>query len=109
MVPSTQEYVAVITDPPIIPLGEFQTIVATFQTSVARYGAELGLELAPLQQAVLDETDPALTQPLGNAYQRTQFLQSRVDRLSALLQEIRVGLIDLATDQAAVIAAAPPA
>ena len=52
---------------------------------------------------MITETDPTLIGPLNNAYQRTSFLQNRIERLSALLQEMRVGLIDLNTDQQAVI------
>ena len=100
---STQEYIALIEAPPIKSLASWQADVVAFQATVPSYGAELSIESAPLQNAVITETDPALIGPLNNAYQRTSFLQNRIERLSALLQEIRVGLIDLNTDQQAVI------
>lgn len=104
--PSTHQYIDLITTPPIKSLADFQAALLTFQNVVPLYGAELQVELAPLQNAVLEETTPALIAPLGNAYQRTQFLQNRLERLTALVQEIRVGLIDLTNDQTAVKAAA---
>ena len=101
--PSTQEYITIIEAPPIKSLTAFQADLVAFQRTVPSYGAELSIESAPLQNAVITETDPALIGPLNNAYQRTSFLQNRIERLSALLQEMRVGLIDLNTDQQAVI------
>lgn len=99
---STQQYIDTITTPPIKSLASFQADLVAFQSTVPLYGAELGMEMVPLQNAVITETDPAYTGPLQNAYQRTQFVQNRLDKLAALLQEIRVGLIDLSTDQTAV-------
>lgn len=99
---STQQYIATISAPPIKSLTSFQADLVAFQATVPLYGAELGVEMVPLQNAVITETDPAYTAPLQNAYQRTQFVQSRIERLTALVQELRVGLIDLAADQAAV-------
>jgi hypothetical protein len=99
---STQQYIDTITTPPVKSLASFQADVIAFQATVPLYSAELALEMVPLQNAVLTETDPAYTGPLQNAYQRTQFLQNRLEKLSALLQEVRVGLIDLAADQTAV-------
>ena len=99
---STQQYITTITAPPIKSLTSFQADVVAFQSTVPLYGAELGMEMVPLQNAVITETDPAYTLPLQNAYQRTQFLQNRLEKLAALVQEIRIGLIDLANDQAAV-------
>jgi len=107
--PSTQEYINVIQAPPIKSLTSFRADVIAFQSTVPLYTAELSMEIIPLQNAVMTETDPALVGPLNNAYQRTQFLQSRLERVSALLQEIRVGLNDLETDQAAVISGGYPA
>lgn len=100
---ATQRYITVIEAPPIKSLAAFQLDLVAFQSTVPMYGAELSMESVPLQNAVITETDPALIGPLNNAFQRTSFLQNRIERLSALLQEIRVGLIDLNTDQQAVI------
>ena len=104
--PNTTAYIALIDAPPIKSLADFQAALLTFQNVVPLYGAELMVELAPLQNAAMEETTPALVTPLNNAYQRTQFLQNRLERLTALVQEIRVGLIDLTNDQTAVKAAA---
>ena len=104
--PATQQYLDLLAAPPIKSLADFQAAALAFQGAVPLYSAELQVELAPLQNAVIDETTPALVAPLNNAYQRTQFLQNRLERLAALMQEIRVGLIDLGNDQTAVKAAA---
>jgi len=104
--PSTTAYIALLNAPPIYALANFQTALLALQSVVPLYGAELMVELAPLQNAVVEETTPALITPLNNAYQRTQFLQNRLERIGAIMQELRVGLVDLATDQAAVKAAA---
>jgi hypothetical protein len=106
--PSTQEYITVIEAPPIKSLASWQADVVAFQATVPMYGAELSIESVPLQNAVITETDPAYSGPLNNAYQRSSFLQNRLERLSLLLQEIRVGCIDLSADQAAVIAGGYP-
>jgi hypothetical protein len=106
---ATQEYIALIEAPPIKSLAAFQADVVAFQGTVPMYGAELSIESVPLQNAVITETDPTLIGPLNNAYQRTSFLQNRIEKLSAILQEIRVGLIDLNTDQQAVINGGYPA
>jgi len=106
--PSTEAYVAVIETPPIKSLASFRLDVIAFQGTVPLYQAELSMETVPLQNATMTETDPALVGPLANAYQRTQFLQSRLERVAALLQEVRVGLNDLETDQTAVIAGGYP-
>lgn len=106
---STQEYIGLIEAPPIKSLAAFQLDVVAFQAVVPMYGAELSIESVPLQNAVITETDPTLVGPLNNAFQRTSFLQNRIERLSAVLQEIRVGLIDLNTDQQAVINGGYPA
>jgi hypothetical protein len=100
--PSTQQYIDTISNPPIKSLTSFQADLIAFQGTVPMYSAELAMEMVPLQNAVMTETNPAYSLPLNNAYQRTQFLQNRLERLSALLQEIRVGLVDLKTDQTAV-------
>jgi hypothetical protein len=106
---ATQEYITIIEAPPIKSLAAFQMDLVAFQATVPKYGAELSIESVPLQNAVITETDPALIGPLNNAFQRTSFLQNRIERLSALLQEIRVGLIDLNADQQAVIDGGYPA
>jgi hypothetical protein len=107
--PSTQQYITIIQAPPIKSLAAFQADVVAFQATVPMYGAELSIESVPLQNAVITETDPTLIGPINNAFQRTSFLQNRIERLSAILQEIRVGLIDLNTDQQAVINGGYPA
>jgi hypothetical protein len=100
---ATQQYIALIEAPPIKSLSAFQLDLVAFQSTVPMYGAELSVESVPLQNAVITETEPTLILPLNNAFQRTSFLQNRIERLSILLQEIRVGLIDLNNDQQAVI------
>lgn len=102
MTSATQQYIQTIQNPPVKGLTSFEADVIAFQGMVPMYSAELALEMIPLQNAVMTETEPSLVQPVNNAYQRTQFLQNRLDKLTALLQEIRVGLVDLKTDQTAV-------
>lgn len=107
---STQQYIDTIETPPVLSRAAFQDAVLAFQSAVPKYVAEMALETAPLQDAAMTETDAALLHPLQNAYQRTQFLQNRIEKLSALLQEIRAGLVDLSVDQQAVISGGyPPA
>lgn len=100
--PATQQYIDTIDNPPIKSLTSFQADLIAFQGTVPLYSAELAMEMVPLQNATMTETNPSYLLPLQNAYQRTQFLQNRLERLSSLLQEIRVGLNDLNTDQTAV-------
>ncbi len=106
---STQQYITIIQTPPIKSLDAFAADLVLFQAAVPQYNAELSIESAPLQNAVITETDAAYILPLNNAYQRTSFLQNRLERLSTLVQEIRIGCIDLGNDQAAVIAGGYPA
>lgn len=102
MNPATQQYIDTIENPPVKSLTSFEADLIAFQSVVPLYSAELALEMIPLQNATMTETDPAYVLPLNNAMQRTQFLQSRLDKLTAMLQEIRVGLVDLNADQTAV-------
>lgn len=102
MSPATTQYIQTIQTPPIKSLSSFEADLVAFQGMVPLYSAELAMEMIPLQNAVMTETDPAYTLPLNNAMQRTQFLQNRLERLTSLLQDIRVGLVDLKTDQTAV-------
>jgi hypothetical protein len=106
---STEQYIALLNTPPVTSRAAFQAAVLAFQSEVPRYTAELALESAPLQDAAMTEPDAALSHPLNNALQRTQFLQNRIEKLTGLLQEIRVGLVDLGVDQTAVIDGGYPA
>lgn len=107
----TQDYITAITTPQIKALGAFDDDVVALQRQAPLYAAELSLELLELQQAVMAESDETWRAPLNNALQRTQFVASRIDKLNAILQELRQGLKDLREDQATVLAKAaePPA
>lgn len=105
---STQQYIEAVETPTILSRTAFRDALLVFQGVVPKYVAEMALETAPLQDAAMTETDPKLLHPLQNAYQRTQFLQNRIEKLSSLLQEIRTGLVDLGVDQDAVIAGGYP-
>lgn len=95
----TRDYVSAITTPQIKGLGAFEGDVVALQRQAPLYAAELSLELLELQQAVMTEPDDAWRAPLNNALQRTQFVASRVEKLNAVLQELRQGLKDLREDQ----------
>ncbi|MFA6165384.1 MAG: hypothetical protein WC700_02125 [Gemmatimonadaceae bacterium] len=98
----TQDYIAAITTPQIKALDAFDADVIALQRQAPLYAAELSLELLELQQAVMTEPDATWHVPLNNALQRTQFLASRLEKLTAVLQELRQGLKDLREDQATV-------
>lgn len=103
----TQDYVNAIETPRVKSLSSFDADIEQMQRQAPLFGAELSLQLVELQQAVVEQqNDQAWSHLLNSALQRTQFCISRVDKLNAVLQELRTGLKDLADDQAAVKAKA---
>jgi len=98
----TKDYIAAITTPQLKTLDVFDADVTALQRQAPLYAAELSLELLELQQAVMAEPDDTWRVPLNNALLRTQYVASRLEKLTPLLQELRQGLKDLREDQAAV-------
>ena len=101
----TQEYLNVIQG--AVTLVDADEAAVAMQRAATTCAAGLVLQLAELQQAVMSEENPALAPKLSNALQRTQYVRDRLERLTAVLQELRTGLKDLRNDQTALLEVAP--